>query len=389
MSDLVAVSNAAADAAGIPRQLLLACGVAESNLRADARRPTDPSKDAAYWPDCSFGAWQQTVRWSAEYLKERSKSGADAAAFPGSGTIETIGQSYTDPEYAAEVAAANLKGKYRGGEPDAVFKALCRYNYPAGDGTPADAATAANYRRGIIEAERLLGTATNDATNATNRVAYNPDATVDPQPDDFSCALHSAQYLLRAIGRHPERAWLVGQLVGPLSAAPIISREYGLMDASGRQMAAWLQREYGDEMGVTFAARPVNTWEDLVALAGKGPLMLGGRTFGHWVGVRAYRDGKVLLANPAGSWKGVGQELTRDEFDALGSWSAVTATLPAPGVGSGPSSQNDEDTILGLRTALAHVCDVEAPRLAAAAAERDKALATIKSIREQYLGEKP
>jgi len=226
-------------------------------------------------------------------------------------------------------------------------------------------------------------------TPATNRVAYNPGAPVDPQPDDWSCSVQSAQWLLRSIGRNPSRVWLEQQLVGPLSSAPVVSREYGLMDASGRTLAAWLQRVYGDEMDVTFEARPVNSWEDLVALAGKGPMMLGGRAWGHWSGIRAYRDGKVLLANPAGSWKGVGQELTRDEFDALGSWSAITTTLPAPGVGDGPSSSNDEDTILGLRRAVAHLADVVVPKAAAAAAEREAALAEAARIRLEFVGAKP
>lgn len=231
--------------------------------------------------------------------------------------------------------------------------------------------------------------ATNDVPGATNRVAFSRDAPVDPQPDDWSCSVQSAQWLLRAVGRNPARAWLEQQLVGPLGANPVVSREYGLMDATGRTLARWLQTEYGNEMGLTFAAQAVNSWDDIVAFASKGPLMLGGRTFNHWTGVRAYRDGKVLLANPAGSWKGVGQELTRDEFDALGSWSAITATLPQTGVGNGPSTTNDEDTIHGLRVALAHIADVEAPRLALAAAERDAAMAAIKRIREQYLGSRP
>ncbi len=61
----------------------------------------------------------------------------------------------------------------------------------------------------------------------------------------------------------------------------------------------------------------------------------------------------------------------------------------ATGVGTGPSATNDEDTILGLRAALAHIADVEAPRLAKAATERDAALAAIKAIREQFLGPRP
>lgn len=396
MTDLMAISNAAADAAGIPRALLLACGVAESNLNPEARRPKDPADDARYWPDVSFGAWQQTVRWDAGYLDNRSKSGADPSKYPGPATVKFYGEQYFTPEFAAEVAAENLKGKYHLGEFDAIFKALCRYNYPAGNGAPADEAVAANYRRGITEAERLLAAAsgvtkpaTPDVPAATNPVAYNPDAPIDPQPDDWSCSVQSAQWLLRSIGRNPARAWLEQQLVGPLSTAPVVSREYGLMDASGRTLAAWLQREYGDEMGVAFEARTVPTWEDLVAIASKGGAMLGGRTWNHWTGVRAYRDGKIALANPAGSWKGVGQELTRDEFDALGSWTAIVPRLPAPGVGTGPSTSNDEDEIHGLRTAVAYLADKVIPMAVAAAEQREYALAEAKRVREQYLGAKP
>jgi hypothetical protein len=155
-AEIIAISNAAADAAGIPRVLLLAAAIAESNLNPDARRPKSPSDDQRFWPDVSFGAWQQTVRWSAEYIKQASKNGTNPAAFPGAGTIAIVGALYLDPEYAAEVAAAQLKPKYRPAEEDAVFKALCRYNWPAGGGAPKGDAQAQNYRRGIVEAERIL-----------------------------------------------------------------------------------------------------------------------------------------------------------------------------------------------------------------------------------------
>lgn len=113
MSDLIAISNAAADAAGIPRLLLLACAVAESNMNPEARRPKNPADDERYWPDVSFGAWQQTVRWDAAYLDSRSKSGADPSKFPGAATVRFFGEQYYIPEFAAEVAAANLAQKLK------------------------------------------------------------------------------------------------------------------------------------------------------------------------------------------------------------------------------------------------------------------------------------
>ncbi len=171
MPDLVSISNSTADAAGIPRLLVLAAGCAESGLNPLARRPANPSNDPISWPDVSFGAWQQTVRWAQEY-----SGGKD---FPGAAEVDRVGALYLDPVHAAEVAANQLKAHYRSDEDDAVFKALCRYNWPAGNGQPKNAAVAANYRRGITEAEALLKDQPVPVPTPT-AVAY--DLFPDPQP---------------------------------------------------------------------------------------------------------------------------------------------------------------------------------------------------------------
>jgi hypothetical protein len=158
--DVIASSNAAADSAGIPRLLMLAAAIAESNLRADARRPADPSQDAAYWTDVSYGPWQQTVRWSQEYRDwyTNDAPGHPPATFPGSDVIEAVFDHYRDLAHAARVAARQLKAHYRPTESDAIWRALNRYNFPAGDGEPKSPANGQNYRRGIREAEAILGT---------------------------------------------------------------------------------------------------------------------------------------------------------------------------------------------------------------------------------------
>jgi hypothetical protein len=149
MSDLVSISNAAADAAGIPRILLLACGCAESGLDPFSRRPASPADDERYWPDVSGGVWQQTVRWDPDYH--------GGAAYPGPDEVARVLALQFDPERSARVAAANLAPKWRQYQPD-VFATLCAYNWPAGGGQPKGPAQAANYRRGIAEAQALLGT---------------------------------------------------------------------------------------------------------------------------------------------------------------------------------------------------------------------------------------
>jgi hypothetical protein len=59
-------------------------------------------------------------------------------------------------------------------------------------------------------------------------------------------------------------------------------------------------------------------------------MMMGGRGWYHWAGLRAYsRDRDVLLlANPSAGWKGIGQEMNRTQFQALGSFSAVRLLHP-------------------------------------------------------------
>jgi hypothetical protein len=103
--EIIAIGNAAADAAGIPRLLLLACGVAEGNLNPNARRPSVAANDQDYWPDVSGGAWQQTVRWDPDYR--------GGSAYPGEAEIERVLALQYDPARSAKLAAENLRGKLK------------------------------------------------------------------------------------------------------------------------------------------------------------------------------------------------------------------------------------------------------------------------------------
>ena len=103
--EVIEISGRVAAEWGIPPALLLACGIAESNLRWNARRPTDPSKDEAYWPDLSSGVWQQTIRYDPDY------AGGDA--YPGPAEVQRIVEKQNDVERSAHVAAENLKAKLK------------------------------------------------------------------------------------------------------------------------------------------------------------------------------------------------------------------------------------------------------------------------------------
>lgn len=177
---------------------------------------------------------------------------------------------------------------------------------------------------------------------------YNPDALCELQPDDWSCSVESTQWLLRAMGRNPYDSWIRPAMLNQ----GVVTREDGLMDASGRGLVAFLQREYGpldDDRDLVFVALNPVYWDDLANLAGVRPVLIGGRAWNHWSGVRRPVPGGFELANPAPNWLSVGNVLDRAEFERLGGWSAVTVYARAELEGP------DSDTGLGKGAALAEV----------------------------------
>jgi len=61
---------------------------------------------------------------------------------------------------------------------------------------------------------------------------------------------------------------------------------------------------------------------------------------------------------------------------------------PAPGPVPKPEP-TPQETIDGLRIAVAHLADVVVPKAVSAAAQRDEALAEARAIREQFVGPRP
>lgn len=139
LSDLI---NDTAERHDVPAELIVALGIAESELNVRSQRwgrhsaearaalaAGDPSALEAVVAtveqetpgDISFGLFQQTVRWANEGDHTISLE-----------NILAVRDLYWDPAHATEVAAGKL-GAYlrRYGDP---AEALCRYNAPARDG---------------------------------------------------------------------------------------------------------------------------------------------------------------------------------------------------------------------------------------------------------------
>lgn len=171
--------------------------------------------------------------------------------------------------------------------------------------------------------------------------AYDARQPAFAQNDSWSCAPTSTRWALHAYQREPTEQWIEGTML----AEGVVTTQWGLMDASGRGLADFLVRHYG-EYGYTASAADV-TFEEVAAeaAAGRHPLCLGGRAWCHWTGCRGFDGVRLLLANPAPGYMGITQSMTREQFAALGPFSMVrlvhpeaeAVVPPSPGPGPDPS----------------------------------------------------
>jgi hypothetical protein len=142
----------------------------------------------------------------------------------------------------------------------------------------------------------------------------------DNQDYPWDCAACSTAWAMRTIGFEVTEQDVIAGL-GPGRISPT----YGLLDASGAGLVSYLE-----EQGIAAANNPGASWDDVAVAAGYQPMVIGGRAWGHWVAVRmggpargAALDSPLALMNPAPGWMGVDQVLTAEDFERLGTFSAV------------------------------------------------------------------
>jgi hypothetical protein len=152
---------------------------------------------------------------------------------------------------------------------------------------------------------------------------WNWRLPVDLQDVPWDCAACSTAWCLRAIGLDYSESDVVSGL-GPSRISPA----YGLLDASGAGLV-----EYLGELGIASANTPLASWQDVQDAAGFQPMVIGGRTWNHWVAVRVgtqtldIRSAEALaLMNPSPGYLGVAQTLNPVQFGDLGDFSAVWIT---------------------------------------------------------------
>jgi hypothetical protein len=201
-------------------------------------------------------------------------------------------------------------------------------------------------------------------------VVYNPAEPPHVQEEDWDCSQESAEWALHSVGRRPSDAWLEQTML----AEGVVSRSLGLLDASGKGLADFLTRHYG-EFGFHATNDASTSFDRLAKEAGRYPLMIGARNWGgsglgHWSGLAAYDTarGVLDLRNPAGGGPRFGpRTLTPDQFAGMGPWSMVRLMHPdliatsAPNVGDKTARERELETTLaevtrgGVRDALENI----------------------------------
>jgi hypothetical protein len=141
---------------------------------------------------------------------------------------------------------------------------------------------------------------------------------------DWTCSIRSTMWLLKSIGIAVTPAEAQNAM-----APAYVNPDVGLLDASGAGIVTVLREAWG----VTAFNRAPVSFDEVAGWAGRRPVAIGGRAWGHWTAVRGTAtdtacETVLVLANPGGTGPRYGQQtLNRQQFADLGWFSAVVVPL--------------------------------------------------------------
>jgi hypothetical protein len=166
-------------------------------------------------------------------------------------------------------------------------------------------------------------------------VTYNRNEPVHLQNRSYDCSQEAIEWSLWSLGRRPDDDWMEGSLINGGYLRP----DVGCTDATGAGLARWVRENYGED-GFD-ANNEVNVSWDWIKLEGCAippgdgsghgyPVLIGGRQWYHWAAVRDFDpdSGRLLIANSAPGYGGVGQALTEADWQRLGPFNAVRIWHP-------------------------------------------------------------
>lgn len=150
-------------------------------------------------------------------------------------------------------------------------------------------------------------------------LSYNQHEPMPPQLNDWTCSACSLAWLNRAL--HIDHATDEMSAVEYIGQPDNINSTYGLMDGSGAVLAECLAAQGAP----AFCFWP--SYDQAYQLARFMPLLIGGVSWNHWVGVRGVLPSALSIANSAPGWQGVDEVLLPGDWDNLGPFAAVVVPL--------------------------------------------------------------
>lgn len=153
----------------------------------------------------------------------------------------------------------------------------------------------------------------------TNDVNYQSDVPAILQTADWTCSACALAWMNRSLSIDiATEEWSAVDYIGNPTH---INSEWGLMDGSGSRLAECLTEQ---------GAPAYTAWlsyDQTYKLATLMPLLIGGASWYHWVGVRGPIGDDLAIANSAPGWCGVDDRLSEQSFYELGPFAVVAVPI--------------------------------------------------------------
>ena len=144
-----------------------------------------------------------------------------------------------------------------------------------------------------------------------------------PQSFDWTCSACATEFVERGSGapRSDDIYANREQVVYDIGYRENINATYGLMDGTGVQLRRVLRESAG--------LHTEHGWLDFDTAYDKYSQTFGlgsGAQFYHWVAFRGVRGSNLWIGNSGPGYRGVWDELSREDFIRLGPWSCIWVT---------------------------------------------------------------
>ena len=137
---------------------------------------------------------------------------------------------------------------------------------------------------------------------------------------DWTCSACSEEFVERALG-YPRGTDIYANrqaVVYAIGYPNNISADVGLHDGSGAQLQRVIKEQTGADSDQGWLS-----FDDTYALAQQTPGLMSGAAWYHWVAIRGVQGSTIWVANSAPGYKGIYDNVSRDDFARLGGFSVV------------------------------------------------------------------